>query len=164
MNRFPINKILDTVGDGTGIKNAVGNYSVNPQAFKLVVPSRENYTLSNMIIHIAGLGAFSHTGYGNITEGLANGWSIKIAKDGELKDFYEGVLIKNNQDIEGISGNIHHPAFDGAGNSISITISFDHYGMPFYIREGEYIEILLNDNFSSLTKHQFLIQGHSDKI
>lgn len=164
MNRFMLNRPLDTVGNGTGISNANGNYSTIPQSFKLIAPVDENYTISNILIHIAGTGAFAYTGYGSIMAGLTKGWTIKIFKDGVLRDLFNGQIIKSNQDLQLISNMVTKPAFTGMGDCITVTLSFNQYGMPFYINNPEYIEVLLNDNFTGLTEHKFLVQGHSDKV
>lgn len=162
MSKFPINKILDTVGDGSGTNNAIGNYSGGAQSFKMTVPVGTSYTVSNLIIYLAGGTAFTNDGYGSIINSLANGWTIKIYKSGVLNDLLDGNLIKANRDLESISTSICHPTFGGLADSLVATISFSSYGMPFYISESEYIEVILNDNFSGLAKHQFIVQGHKE--
>ena len=45
MSRSNLFRFLDTVGDGTGAKNAIGNYSVAAEQFKIIAPANTRYAI-----------------------------------------------------------------------------------------------------------------------
>lgn len=164
MSKFILNKQFDTVGNGTGTKNAIGNYSAEAQSFKITVPANKTYSLENLKIYMASSSAFTTSGYGSSLANITNGWTIKVRKDGVLTDILDGMVIKSNYDLEGIATSINRVSFSGLEDGFVVTVSFSEYGIPFYLKAAEYIEIVLNDDFSGLTKHQFIIKGHGENL
>jgi len=68
-----IAKYLDTVGDGTGEINAIGDYSSAPVDFFYSPNANEVVLLNRVIITIEDGGSIDSGGYGNNSSPLTNG-------------------------------------------------------------------------------------------
>jgi len=158
-----LDRYLDTNGDGTGSKEATGNYAGGEEIFYLQPPAGEVYILERMLVYIEDNGSFDSGKYGNnIT--LSNGIEIFVNGDsGVISDLTDGLPIITN-------AHWGRQCFDtalstyGSGNqSLAIRWTFSKAGVPITLRgnQNERLEVVLNDNFSTLHDHAFLIQGYS---
>lgn len=157
---IPIFRYLDTVGDGTGTKSAIGDYSASSQAFKIVCPQDKGIVLSSFMIHLAGTTAFTLTGYGSIAA-LTNGISMSLLKNGNVYDLLDGSPIKTNDDLAHFSPKVNHLTFSG-GDSLIVPLTFDDFGFKLELNSGDYLQVTLNDNFSSLTSQYFIVKGYGN--
>jgi len=156
-----IYRYLDTNGDGTGTKSAIGNYSSSATSFMIKPPDNYIYYLQRMIVMIEDGGAVDSGAYGNnIT--LTNGIHIhKSNDDGVILDFTDEFPIKTNADWGKLCYDVHNVNF-GLGNEfVNVRWTFAKSGAPLKIdgNRGEKFEVILNDNFSGLVSHTFNVQG-----
>jgi hypothetical protein len=137
-------KHLDTNGDGTGTKNAIGDYSATPEIFYIQPSSTEIIRVWRMMVLVSGpKGRFYTDSYGS-RDMLTNGVQIRAQDDsGTLIDFTDDVTIKTN----GEWGQFCYDAEVYAGN--------------------ERLEVVLNDDFSlnngtsdPLVEQYFVVQGY----
>lgn len=162
MKRYDeIFRLLDTVGNGTGTTEATGNYSVTPQSFKYTAPSGWA-EIQRIIVMIQDTGAFDIEEYGNGVA-LTNGIRVFLrdSEDNVIQE-YTSFPIKSNGDWAGHCHDFNHFDF-GTGDEVgTIRWTFAKSGQPIIVKldQGEYFEVLLNDDFSGLNKHRFTIQGH----
>jgi len=161
MALFPLYRYLDTVGDGSGIKNANGDYSATPQTFKIICPPGKGYRLGTFLVHLQGNTSFPLNGYANIPGGLINGWTMQLFTNGVVTQMLDGEPIKTNSSLERLSPAISRPAFSGAGDALAAPISIGQFELPLYIDPGDYLQITLNDDFTGLTSQHFIVQGFS---
>ena len=155
-----IYRLLDTNGDGSGIVEAVGNYSATPTSFKISA-SEGACTIERLIIMIEDTGSFDSGRYGNGLS-LINGVRVylKNATDEVLEEFTSFPILTNG-DWAGHCHDFNHFNW-GTGNEVaSIRWTFSKSGQPIRVRLGlgEYFEVYLNDDFTGLVKHRFTIQG-----
>lgn len=152
-------RFLDTVGDGSGTKNANGDYSVTPEAF-FFQPARIA-EITRIIIHISDTTGIQAQDYGNITGGLTNGYSILVTdeNDNTLLDFTDGVVIKTN-------GAIGRNCFDdelrtwGAGDEfIQARWTWAKAGNPITVGPNHKVSVTLNDDCTGLLEHYFKLDG-----
>lgn len=158
----PIFYFLDTVGDQSGTKNAVGNYAGAVQKFICKPIAGEIFFLSRMMIHVEDVGSFDTGSYGNRVA-LTNGIDFSVW------DKDDNVIFTFNNDLP-IKQNVHWARFAydtrvdtfGTGNSFLIARwSFFKSGQLIKIDgdKGEYIGASLNDDFTGLVSHYFNLQG-----
>ncbi|MHC4716619.1 MAG: hypothetical protein ACYS5V_06595 [Planctomycetota bacterium] len=101
LHTYPVNRYLDTVGDGTGTKNAVGDYSgASAEQFYIQCPAAggSNLVLTRMIIGIEDTTGMKPELYG-AAAALGNGIQVKVIDaDGTtvISDLTDGVPIKTN--------------------------------------------------------------------
>jgi len=154
-------KVLDTVGDGSGTYDAIGDYSVTPQSFKITDTTGWG-VITRMMIMLEDSGSFDSGLYGN---GLAltNGVRIYLKNSSdEVLQEYTSFPIKTNGEWAGHCYDLNYFNW-GSGNEVAtIRWTFSNSGQPIevHFNEGEYLEVYLNDDFSGLVKHRFTVQGH----
>jgi len=165
-----INQFLDTVGDGTGTTNAIGNYSdagAGAEEFFYTDPSTAGSTnapsyIHRMIVSIGDTSGMQAQEYGNTGGALTNGISIAIKRGAEtLIDLTPEVIKTNSQWAE--------YCYDanlltwGAGNELMVVRwSFDKSGDPIRLDAGDKLVVTINDDCSGLLSHRFLIQGQQE--
>lgn len=162
--QFPVNRFLDTVGDGTGTKNAIGNYSVTPAVFKLAPPAGEVYEISELIICFTATGNFKGSDYAGIAGGLVNGVTITAKRGGVLvHDVLDGVPIKTNSAYGCLSDTFRLETFSaGTESMVHVSINSREYGFSYSLNGdlSDTLEVGLNDSFVTLLTHHFKALGY----
>lgn len=154
---------LDTNGDGTGTKNAIGDYSSVSDIFYLQPSATQFMSVARIIIGIRDNGVWSAATYGAIAGGLTNGIVMRKATDTgtsfTLTD--TDIPIKNNAQWG-------YYCYDSTVNSVGsgdtfllVRWTFERYGASLGLRGelGDRLEIVLNDNFTTLVEHYFIAEG-----
>lgn len=158
-NKF---RFLDTNGDGTGTKDAIGDYSSAEEIFFYQPPINSLIQISRLVIFMEDATGMRWDRYGSLAGGLTNGIVVRISDDhGVLLDFTDGLPIKTN-------GHWRRSAFDGTisarggGNDVFASRwSFFKSGEPVTLRCNhlhQRIEVVLNDNFTGLVSQTFQAQ------
>jgi hypothetical protein len=156
-----IYRFLDTNGNGTGTKNATGDYSVTPDDFFYTAPAG-GAELHRLIIHIEDTVGVQAEEYGNLGAALTNGYSLKVfdSNSVEVLDITDGVPIKTNAQLGRLGYDVDVRTW-GAGNEIiQARITFSRAGYPLFLPEGYQFKITFNDNLSGLIEHYFMLQGY----
>lgn len=157
-----ISKDLDTTGDGSGTTNAIGNYASEATSFKIAPGDNQTFILHRLIISVEDAGAFDAAVYGNgIT--LTNGMVLRVSDASGVLFKLTGDNIKSNADWAEHCHDLTIHNF-GIGNVImTARWTFSESGVPIELNgdKGQFLEIVLNDDFSALVEHHFLIQGFS---
>jgi hypothetical protein len=159
-----INQFLDTTGDGTGTIGATGDWSLSSEEFIYQVPSGKIAEIQRMIICIGDDTQVGTDKYGGATA-LTNGITIKLTKsDGTLIQFLNnGGLhpIKTSADWAKLCYDFK--IYDtGTGQNTDYALyrwTFSRAGMPLVLSDGDKLVVTLNDNFTPLTDHRFLVEG-----
>ena len=150
-------RILDDLGDGTGVFNATGNYSNNITKF-YIQDFNNDILIKRLIVFISDAGSFDAGSYGNgIT--VSNGISIKKldVNNNVLVDFTKQKKIKTNADLSYLSYGIQNTSFGSGLNYITAEIYFDD---GINLKRGEQFAVFFNDNFTNLNEHLFTIKGY----
>lgn len=164
MGNFPISRYADTVGDGSGVKNAIGNYSsggLGETILKIAPGATETIKVSRMIVFIRDTGAFDADKYGNnIT--LTNGIEIKITRGASvLWDITDSLPVLTNTHWKRLCHDEIHSSYGVGDESITYRYTFtkDSNGSPIILdgANSEQLQIILNDDFSNLVEHYFRI-------
>ena len=154
-------RYLDTVGDGSGTKDAVGNYAGAVEEFKIVPAAGEVMRIHRLIVSAIDTTGMDADKYGNgIT--LTNGIFVKTKNaSGTILDLTDGEPILTN-------GAWAHLCYDadvktwGSGNDhLVVRWTFSKSGAPIRLvgDDGEYLSVDLNDSFAGLLGHFFMVQG-----
>ena len=158
-----INRFLDTVGDGTGTKDAVGDYSSASTSFKISPASGEVYRIIGVYIFISDNGEMEkRKGYGSKNKSLTNGIQIKVTNSSTtLLDITNGMPIKNNIDwfrFKCLANDIKE------NNILTLFLEFLNSGLGIALdrTNNEKLEFILNDKFSFLNSQTFYAIGQKD--
>jgi hypothetical protein len=148
--------------------NAVGDYSLSPVC--LTMPSRGFIRICNFSIIACFEGDIDSFSYGApLTPGpLTNGiMAYVIDQKGNIKyDLTQQLKIKSLMDWVGLCGTTHKECKLNDGYTHFVAeITSDQFGEPIRILSsaGENLCVVLNDDFSHLTKHLFHVYGYNEK-
>lgn len=155
-------RFLDTNCDGTGTKNANGNYSSAAQDFCLQVPleSTEKYLIYRLLISIRDSGALDASSYGNgIT--LSNGVTIKVYNPlGEVaENITDDQPVFTNADYAALCYDSETSEYGTGDNYLRVRFTLAASGYPIVLEPGAKIVVRLNDDFTGLISHRFMVQG-----
>lgn len=159
----PFFRLLDDVGDGTGTDAANANYAVTPKTFLLIPAIDEVVLVNQLMVHIADNASFGPTNYGG-RAALGVGYDIKVtAPNMVAESLLGGEIIKHNDDfLHWGPGALDLVKFTGGSDSLVAAYRMeDCFGAPLVLNGslGHKIEILLNDDFSTLIDHHFIAHG-----
>jgi hypothetical protein len=153
----------DTVGDGSGSKAANGNYAVTPRILKIRAQPDEVIEIQRLIFSIVD-GTINnydvYAGAGLLTNGV-----VMYVTDNLGNIQYN--LTDPDDPITNI-GEWGHNCFDALVKP-SQTSGQDHFvsrwtfarsGQPVQLLPGWSINVLLQDDFTALTEHNFLFHGY----
>ena len=161
-----ITRVLDTVGDGTGTIEATGNYSAAVEEFFIQPAATEVIRLSRLLISVEDSGNFDAAKYGNgIT--LSNGIKV-ICYNGETdtESSHTGQLsVMHNADWGSYCYDVDVKTW-GIGNEVLLARwTFQKSGQYLRLRGsvGDKFIIRLEDDFTDLVEHKFIVQGYYEE-
>ncbi len=154
-------RALDTVGNGTGTKNAVGDYSSTETHFNITDPNQHFY-ITRLLVHIEDTGSFTTAGYGAISAGtITNGIKIHIQDPAlnELIDLTDGLPITSNNAWGRVCYDIKLENWASGNGAIHARWTFTNAGHPLRIDKGHHFAAVLNDDFTGLVSQYFFVEG-----
>jgi hypothetical protein len=159
----PLIRFLDTNGDGTGTKNATGNYSASATSFFIQPPINSIYMLTQFFIQLSDAGGFVQNVYGSLATALTNGLLIRAYRGSTLTlDLTDGIPVKNNDNFLHLSEQTFITNWSGGADSLTCTFDTHTFGVTFPLN-GTYLdklEVVCNDDFTGLVDQTFLVRGY----
>ena len=161
-------QFLDTVGDGSGVKNAIGDYSGGVTIFKVQPGAGVIYKIHTMIIHIEDGSGFRAERYAALGTALTVGIIVRVQDNGgtivALTD--ATAPVKNNGNWAEYAG----PGVDvkawGAGEEqlVGLWEFAQCHGVPIRLDgdANERLEVVLNDDFTDVVDHHFVARGFKE--
>ena len=153
----------DTDGDGTGTKNAIGNYAGGQEIFYIQPPTGVVYRVHRMLVSYEDAAGMQAQEYGNTGAALTNGIQIRIQNDTEtLSDITDGVPIKTNAHWGRMCYDVDVKSWGSGDELLCARWTFAKSGAAIVLdgSRNERLEILLNDSFTGLISQYFLLQGN----
>ena len=155
-------RYLDPVGDGSGDKNANGDFSGAPVEFKIVPTAKEVFSIERMIVHVRDT-SIDTAAYGATVAGaLVNGIEMKVMRKSEvLLNLTDGVPIKVLGHWSRVCYDTSPDRAGGDNQFIAFRLTFAKSGIPIILsgEHGDRLVVILNDDFSHLIDHRFHVQG-----
>ena len=171
LNSVPIGnsiyQFLDENGDGTGNKDAVGDYASDTSFYITPQSPNEIYEITRVIINIADNGSMDAGSYGNnIDLNGSEGLKVQVLdeNDAVLKDLTDNILVQTNGHWARYSYDVSITDFGSGENYVNVRWSFDRSGKSIRLSYGEKFAIKLNGDFENLNKHYFMVQGEKYNI
>lgn len=157
-------RYLDTVGNGSGTKNANGDYSGGVTTFALAPPAATIYRVARMIVSIGDEKEMRADGYGAIVAALTNGIQVRIHNGSDtVLDLTDGVPIKTNTQWGAACYDVEPKTF-GAGPNGLLVVRWTFTKAGQFLRldgtANEELQVVLNDNLTALISHYFFAQGY----
>ncbi len=159
-SRDIFSRILDTNGDGTGTKNAIGDYSSVATPFKITCPANSLVTVHRMLVLIRDTGAMAAEEYG-AAAALANGIEIAVYDDtpAEVIDLTDGVEITTNAGWGRLCYDVDVKTWSTGDEILLVRYTFSKSGQPLNLAPGWSFRVILNDDHTNLVEHYFTAQG-----
>lgn len=158
-------RYLDTNGDGTGTKNANGNYSGGATSFYIQPPASTIYRISRLLVFVQDTNGFTPVEYGNTGSALSNGITVRVHNGtSTVADLTDGVPVQHNGDWARLCYDAQVLSWGTTDEMLSARLTFTKAGQ-FLRLDGddtEKLEVILNDDFTGLTEHYFLVQGYTE--
>ena len=138
------------------------NGAVTPVSFRITAPqqsgvkkfiSRLNLSLFDLTITLSKFGGIA---------ALTNGLTIKAfdSDDVLLIDLLDGWTIKRNGDWSNLAGiDVNKSSID---DHFGVRWTLFAAGQPFHLTNGQYIEILVQDDLSAINDMHILAQGYNN--
>lgn len=155
-------RYLDTNGIGTGTKNANGDYSTVSDIFYIQPPAGTQYEINRMIVEIEDTAGFQAEEYGNLGAALTNGITVREQNgDGTVIDLTDGIPIKTNAGWGALCYDVDLKTWGAGDEVLLVRWTFATAGNPLFLNGDslDRLEVILNDNFTGLVEHYFLVQG-----
>ena len=160
--RTTLHRYLDTVGDGSGTKNANGNYSGAEEIFFIEPPAATIYRITRLIVTIEDGNGMTWDGYGNLAA-LTNGIEVQTKGDsGVIVDLTDNVPVKYNV-MWGANCYDAELKSTGAGNDFfQVRWTFAKAGQVLRLDgdTNDRLEVVFNDSFVGLVSHYFKVDGY----
>jgi hypothetical protein len=162
MAPWPIfSRFLDSIGDGSGTKSFIGNSSGSEA--RIVPSAGQVLVVQRLLVHIEDAGPFNADNYGGLAGALGTGHLIKIYRAGAAHtDLTDGVEIQANADWGKYCFDVTNQNF-GAGNDfLQARWTFSKSGRPITLNgdNDDSLRVLLQDDFTGLVDHSFMVQGY----
>lgn len=151
---LPFARFLDTVGDGSGSIDAAANFSVTPGVFKLTPAASTVVLLDKIRVLIGDTSPFSLAGYG-AGAAVATGLDIAIVSAEDETQIVAQVYIALTRHLDLVFA--HSEWLTGLGGTDDLLLA----DLPVLrsIDDSETLRVKLDDDFSSLSLHQFVLYG-----
>lgn len=152
----PLLRFLDTVGDGSGTKNAIGNYSGGATDFSILRGTDDIY-ITDLIVTIEDATGCTADEYGNTGAALTNGIDINYTRAGTTTDLTDGVPIKTNTQWARLGGEVSIIA-GGVNDIVLVWIKFARS----LALDNQFAKLAVNcnDDLSGLVSHYFTVRGY----
>lgn len=166
MNNYLFSRFLDTVGDGSGIKNSAVDHSGAAEEYKLVANEQEVLICHRILITVVGsaLDKGGYVGAGALSKGIK--LELRDTSGHSIIDFTDGITIKTLPSWGRYSFDVAlHEAAGSGDDTFLVRWSFDKYGQPITLAGSKdlYLAMTINDDLSGLTEHYAVIDGHNTR-
>jgi len=161
---YPVSQnIYKFLENTAGAHIANGDYSGAAETFYFQDVKRE-CVIHRMIVSIEDTSGFVADEYGNLGSALGNGVHVLVsdANDEVLCNLTDGNPIKTSAQWGKFCYDVTLKSWGSTPSNEFILVrwTFAKAGTPLFLRAGDKMKVVLNDNLSGLVSHTFQIQGH----
>ena len=163
MSQKMLYRYLDTNGDGTGDKDAIGNFLFAPIDYYIKPGPTEVYAIERVIIFIKDNGRMNTGGYG--AGGLLeNGITCQIQNDTEvLVDMTDGIPVRANGDWSRLCYDLQNHEWGTGHNVVVARWTLAKTGISGQLDgrqdRNQKLVFRVNDDLRGLVEHTFQVQG-----
>ena len=157
----PFAQYLTQAGDGTGAINANGNYAGGATTWYIQPPANQTILISALQVQITDTGIINGLNYGGLAT-LTNGINFRSVINAAPSQLTVGNNVFTNGQLAAISSKFEFHSLGANAFIITAQIGFfSQLGVPVVLegRFNDRIEVVLNDNFTGLDAHRFVVFG-----
>jgi len=134
--------------------NAIPNAAAAAESWRVVAPAG-GIKIGRLMVRIQGAGVFS--GWGTIAA-LTKGIRVRVSINSVVRDLTK-VPWLTHADMAAINYDVQEVTLGGSAKVVVARWTFTKHGAPLILDEGDYVEVVLNDDFSGLVKQSFVFEG-----
>ena len=157
--------LCDTNGDGTGVNDATGAYSVGgPGIFHYECQAGERININRLLVYVRMSGAWTAEKYGAIAGGLSDGILVRVknSSGGVRLDLLNGLAVVSNADWARECHDSTHIDWGSGDEYLSVRWIFRRDSdSGVVITAGEKFEVVCQDDLSTLAEHRFKLRGET---
>jgi len=163
-----LSQFLSTDGAGGGQVDAIGDYSSSEGIFYITPPAGHKYFISRIIVFIEDIGAFDSGKYGKDLV-LGSGVNLTSTVSGNTRSLTPIPVLTNSQWGQYCYDISLHSFGGGQVNGVMVVRWTATKALPpgldaldaniLMLHENDVLEMHLNDDFSNLVGHRFIVQG-----
>ena len=156
----PQHRIDEHLKDGVE-HEAIGNYSSTPTRFIWTPDANRTAHIYRMIITVQDDGVFTADTYGNRVI-LVNGITLtvrNVSDDSIVHDLTADHAIVSNAEWASHCYDADVKSWGNGDELLIVRWTFSRGGSPILLDDSMYLSIDLNDDFSTLVAHRFVLQG-----
>ena len=160
--KTPFYRFADLNGDGSGVYDAIGNYSGAPTPFYIQPAADEILRILRVVVFIRDSGSFKASGYGSVGGDLTNGIKVEVVDNsGTLIDLTAQESIVTNAGWGSYCYDVDVKTWGTGDEVLLCRWTFGKAGFPLRLvgDNNERLEFILNDDFTFLVHHAFHCQG-----
>lgn len=158
-------RYLDTVGDGSGTKNANGNYAGGATIFRLAPAASTIYRVARMMISIGDTKGMVAEEYGDLGSALGNGVIVRVHNGSStVLDITDNLPVTTNGEWGRVCFDVDIKSWGNTNELLVARWTFMRAGQ--YLRldgdASEELQVVLEDNLTGLLSHHFFAQGYEE--
>jgi len=157
---------MDSIGNGKGVDDFIGDYSTVPIKARHNVPGDERHDLYRMIIAVEDGSGMKADEYGDLNGPLVDGISITVEDDnGILLDLTDEVPVKTNAQWGQLCFDADIKSWGGTPSDdiLLVRFTFERSGAPITVHghpeNNRRLSVNFSDDFTGLIHHRFMLQG-----
>ena len=161
----PQHHVFNYLSNGSTV-NAVGDYSdigAGADDFRITCKDgSQKLHLARLIVYWEDVGT-AKSGFYGVDVVLTNGIEIVVRdrNDVELEHLTDDAAITTNAQWSGLCHDVTIDRYGtGSNGSLSARWTFANSGAPLSLSAGDYLSVALNDDFTGLEVHTFMVQGY----
>lgn len=167
-----LSRFLDTNGNGTGTKNAVGNYVDGAlEIFYIQPPASTVYKITRLLVNVEDTKGMTGEEYADLGSALTVGVVIRVQGDsGTIVNLTDDLPVKANNQWSRFAYDVvvSNLSSSGLGSANDFVLSrWSFFKSNTVIRldgdQNERLEVVLNDNLTGIVSHYFLVQGFTER-
>ena len=161
----PLLRYLDTVWDGSGTHDFIGDYSLVPTQAIIKPPDNQIFVLTEFLVQYSDAGKFLQSAYASLAGALVNGVEIAAydRKGNAIFSLTPSHPVITNDLWVHLGYNV---ALQEWGTAATTTLTAKlkdiDFGTAFSLNgnKGEYLKVSLSDDFSGMIDQSFLVKGY----
>ena len=161
--KTPLFRFADTLGNGLGVKSAVGNYAaVDTPFFIETTDPTQRLIIHRVMCYIedSNVSAPTLATYGGETA-LTDGVIIQVVRrNGLIIDLTDGLAIQSNSEWAQICYDVLIDTFPAGNNYVHARWTFAKSGWPIILNAFDQLQFVMRDDMTAFIKHSFLLQGY----
>jgi len=156
---------LDTVGDGSGIKNIIQDYfATGPTLIRYDPEPDQVLLMAELSIQYSDAGTFQQNVYASLPNPLVNGVSVNLYnRDGSVaRSFTDGQFVTRNDEWYRLGYRFIYNNWAGSNqNTLVASLHSADFGSPLVIdgTVGQFLAVSVNDDFTPLVSQTFTVKG-----